>query len=155
MHRITKPEGIGITGPFNGKIGLLSYEPSQAKQLKELADEAVRVGCEKDEDGLHLNLPPTSEFLDICEDIKGIIGFPTESVFDSIGLKVIYKEPCDFYPNKIRISEGVYEIKISGEPLYFYIWKKGEPRLTKGERILRTDNDALEDLISVLHKIEA
>ncbi len=141
MHRITKKNGIGLNGPLDEKIGLLPTDPSYRIRLKELANEAVRVGFEKNEngEGRHVILPPKKEFLEIRNVIKGILDVPTEELLRSFGLETFEKIPTSY--SMI-------------DPTYLYIWRKTEPEELKGKRIVRTDYSYLGALIKDMQEIE-
>ncbi len=141
MHRITKQNGIGVNGPLDEKIGLLPSDPSYRRRLKDLANEAIRVGGKKNENGKswHVILPPKKEFLEIRNVIKGILDVPTEELLRSFGLETFEKVPS---PSSMV------------EPTYFYTWRRAEPEELKGKRIVRTDYSYLEDLIKDMQEID-
>jgi len=141
MHRITKQNGIGVNEPLDDKIGLLPSDPSYRRRLKDLANEAVRVGSKKNEngEGWHVIMPPKKEFLEIRNVIKGILDVPTEELLRSFGLETFEKVPSSSFMI---------------EPTCFYIWRRAEPEELKGKRIVRTDYLHLEDLIKDLQEID-
>lgn len=139
MHRITKSKGVGITGPFEEKMGLLPFEPQKRRWLKYLANKAIEIGTEKDENDWHLILPPSEETLQIHDNIKRILDVPTKNILKTFGLKVT---------EKLTMNPFI------GKTVYYYTWKKGKPVKMKGERILKTDFDNLEHLFKDLQKID-
>ncbi len=62
MQRITKQKGSGVIGCASDNVCLFPSDEVKQARLKELTNEAVRVGYEDDIIGMRLIMPPTKNF---------------------------------------------------------------------------------------------
>jgi len=126
LYRITKENKTGIIGHLNEKMGIIPSNSLNRKKLKELANQAIRVGGEPGERHWQLIWPPTSEFMDTYKKIREMIDTPMEDILFMYGLKVIEKELYGTsWQNK--------------EPTYHYMWRKSIQKNERPKPIVRTD----------------
>jgi len=130
IHRITRNGGIGFIEVGSEFLQVLPKEKTKQKKLKELVNEAYRVGKISDEGGgYHLDVS-NEKYSKLYDEIRKIVDVPMEDVMNSFGLQIIEKIP--------------YDLERHEDPQYTYLWKKGEKKNHAPINLLGTGYKMLE-----------